>query len=293
MPVVSTNYPDCYECCACASGYLTSVFGKPVTSGSNIAPLCDNLAVRSAPVHFLAEFKIDKSAATFPSTNCKNAIPDSFKAKFTSGYGVYGPYKNVLDCNTSMKACTGLTYGSIPSHPDFKLHDGLYSIFGWFSNAAPPFRFSHGFRSFNTEVFSVNCDSSEIEISAYQPGAMPSTSYQCTPFSVVFDISTYGSVNGLVITVKYTLTDDCSDPYAPAGPTPVPPTPSPPPPTPAELRRVTIPCIHIGDNIEDPATCGCGTAVLRKCGIHGQCRKTGYPKAGESICLTCPDYQSP
>ena len=69
--------------------------------------------------------------------------------------------------------------------------------------------------------------------------------------------------------------------------------PSPPPPTPAELRRVTIPCIHIGDNIEDPATCGCGTAVLRKCGIHGQCRKTGYPKAGESICLTCPSYQSP
>lgn len=71
------------------------------------------------------------------------------------------------------------------------------------------------------------------------------------------------------------------------------PSPSPPPPTPAELRRVTIPCIHLGDNIEDPATCGCGTAVLRKCGVHGQCRKTGYPKAGESICLTCPDYQSP
>jgi hypothetical protein len=71
------------------------------------------------------------------------------------------------------------------------------------------------------------------------------------------------------------------------------PSPSPPPPTPAELRRVTIPCIHLGDNIEDPATCGCGNAVLRKCAIHGQCRRTGYPKAGEQICLTCPSYQAP
>ena len=290
MPVVSTNYPDCYECCACANGYLTAVFGNTVTSGSNVF-LCDNLAVRSAPVHFLAEFTIDKSAATFPSDNCKNAIPDSFKAKFTSGYGVYGPYKRVLDCSTSMKACTGLTYGAIPSHPNFKLRDGLYSLFTWFG--AAPFKFGHSFQSFNTETFSVKCDSSEMEISAFQPGATLLTSYQCAPFEMVFKLFTYGSVQNMDITVKYTLTDDCSDPYAPAGPTPVPPTPSPPPPTPAELRRVTIPCIHIGDNIEDPATCGCGTAVLRKCGIHGQCRKTGYPKAGESICLTCPDYQSP
>jgi hypothetical protein len=61
----------------------------------------------------------------------------------------------------------------------------------------------------------------------------------------------------------------------------------------AQVQRVTIPCIHLGDNIEDPATCGCGTAVLRSCAVHGQCRKTGYPKAGESICLTCPDYQAP
>jgi len=59
-----------------------------------------------------------------------------------------------------------------------------------------------------------------------------------------------------------------------------------------DIQRVTIPCVHLGDAIEDPATCGCGTAVLRKCAIYGQCRRTGYPKAGEPICLTCPSYQA-
>ena len=84
----------------------------------------------------------------------------------------------------------------------------------------------------------------------------------------------------------------CGQPDEPTPPIPV-TRPAPPPPTPAEIKRVTIPCIHLGDNIEDPATCGCGTAVLRQCAVHGQCRKTGYPKNGEAICLTCPDYQSP
>jgi len=56
------------------------------------------------------------------------------------------------------------------------------------------------------------------------------------------------------------------------------------------ITRTTTPCVHLGETIEDPATCGCGVAVLRECAIHGLCRKIGQPKAGESICATCGDY---
>jgi hypothetical protein len=59
------------------------------------------------------------------------------------------------------------------------------------------------------------------------------------------------------------------------------------------VSQATKPCKHIGDNIEDPATCGCGTAVLRHCSIYGACRVTGTSTAGEGICLTCPSYQAP
>lgn len=59
------------------------------------------------------------------------------------------------------------------------------------------------------------------------------------------------------------------------------------------VSKATTPCKHLGDNIEDPATCGCGTAVLRHCSIYGACRVTGTSTAGEGICLTCPDYQAP
>ena len=56
------------------------------------------------------------------------------------------------------------------------------------------------------------------------------------------------------------------------------------------VSRVKLPCVNLGGNIEDPATCGCGVSVLRKCSIHGQCRVIGYPKNGEPICTSCPDY---
>ena len=56
------------------------------------------------------------------------------------------------------------------------------------------------------------------------------------------------------------------------------------------ISRATTPCAHLGETVEDPATCGCGVAVLRECAVHGLCRKIGQPKAGESICATCVDY---
>lgn len=56
------------------------------------------------------------------------------------------------------------------------------------------------------------------------------------------------------------------------------------------IQRVTLPCINLGELIENPATCGCGNAVLRKCLIHGQCRRTGYSKNGEKICFDCSDW---
>lgn len=57
------------------------------------------------------------------------------------------------------------------------------------------------------------------------------------------------------------------------------------------IRRVTLPCVHLGEMMEDPTTCGCGSAVLRKCKIHGVCRRTGFSKAGEIICFGCQDWE--
>ena len=58
------------------------------------------------------------------------------------------------------------------------------------------------------------------------------------------------------------------------------------------ISRTITACVYLGETVEDPATCGCGVAVLRGCAIHGVCRKIGQPKAGESICATCPDWQA-
>jgi hypothetical protein len=57
------------------------------------------------------------------------------------------------------------------------------------------------------------------------------------------------------------------------------------------VRRVTLPCVHLGEPIEDPSACGCGSAVLRRCNLHGECRKTGYPKGSEMICFNCEDWK--
>ena len=65
-----------------------------------------------------------------------------------------------------------------------------------------------------------------------------------------------------------------------------------PSPTPL-VSHVTTPCKYLGSQIQDPAKCQCGTANLMSCALYGTCRRTGTPLAGESICLTCPDYQSP
>ncbi len=58
------------------------------------------------------------------------------------------------------------------------------------------------------------------------------------------------------------------------------------------ITRTTMPCAHLGDPVEDRAFCGCGVAVLRSCAVHKVCRKIGQPKAGESICATCPDWMA-
>ena len=52
-------------------------------------------------------------------------------------------------------------------------------------------------------------------------------------------------------------------------------------------------CAHLGTVIEDPATCGCGVAVLHTCAVHGKCRKIGQPKNGERVCSSCSDYKLP
>lgn len=287
MPSYTNKFTDCLPCCGCTGGYMKTIFGNE-SSGAEKYYLCDDAAIRSKPVVFLAEFTIDKSGITTASPACLAALPDSFKAKFISYHGpitiesgaVYG-----MKCQNMMKACTGTTFGDHPSHPDFRLGKGLHltTVWGGAGSGSPWFGMT--FQS----VFGVaSCDGGSAYFQLYQPGAVRITSFQCSPFQVICSWGTLGgNYDNALLTAKFTLATDCSDPYGRV------PTPPPPPPTPAEIQRVTLPCIHLGDNIEDPATCGCGTAVLRKCAVHGQCRRTGYPKAGEQICLTCPDYQSP
>jgi hypothetical protein len=68
---------------------------------------------------------------------------------------------------------------------------------------------------------------------------------------------------------------------------------APPPPVAPVVTHATIPCKHLGHQIEDPSKCQCGTANLMSCDLYGSCRRTGTPLAGEPICLTCPSYQAP
>lgn len=57
------------------------------------------------------------------------------------------------------------------------------------------------------------------------------------------------------------------------------------------VAQATQPCVYLGNAIEDPNKCGCGTANLMACALYGTCRRTGTPTAGEQICLVCPDYK--
>jgi len=109
-------------------------------------------------------------------------------------------------------------------------------------------------------------------------------SFTCSPFKI---ISAEGSVTdsrdyGATVLGKFHL--EITMGLCPVNPVAL--------PTPL-VSHVTTPCKYLGPQIQDPAKCQCGTANLMSCSLYGTCRRTGTPLAGEPICLTCPDYQSP
>lgn len=56
----------------------------------------------------------------------------------------------------------------------------------------------------------------------------------------------------------------------------------------ASIKRCREACYFLGEQVEDPASCSCGRAVLHECQIYGNCRRVGASINGEPICLNCP-----
>ena len=108
------------------------------------------------------------------------------------------------------------------------------------------------------------------------------------PFDIYTDFVNYGEyqvfkvVGQGTIKITKTLCSTVTPVIKAFSPVPVP-----------VVSQATTPCSHLGANIQDPAACNCGTAILRHCSVYGACRVTGTSTGGEGICLTCPDYQSP
>lgn len=53
-----------------------------------------------------------------------------------------------------------------------------------------------------------------------------------------------------------------------------------------------VPCVHLGEPIDDPAKCGCGVAVRYSCSKHGICRRVTAYSDGVIACVNCGDYES-
>lgn len=54
-------------------------------------------------------------------------------------------------------------------------------------------------------------------------------------------------------------------------------------------RRISFPCIHLGEILEVKPSCGCGARHV--CAKHGECVKSGSAAKWRS-CSSCPDYLS-
>ena len=52
-------------------------------------------------------------------------------------------------------------------------------------------------------------------------------------------------------------------------------------------QRIKIPCINLGDILENSPLCGCGPR--HSCKVHGECVRYGNSSQWKS-CSRCPDY---
>lgn len=53
--------------------------------------------------------------------------------------------------------------------------------------------------------------------------------------------------------------------------------------------RYSLPCIYLGEQLEDKSTCGCNGSPKYRCGLHGECRRLGIMKDVPN-CSICKDY---
>lgn len=57
-------------------------------------------------------------------------------------------------------------------------------------------------------------------------------------------------------------------------------------------KRYQIPCIHLGEQLEAKAGCGCTAGPRHACAIYGECRKySNIKENGMKICRTCDKYE--
>jgi hypothetical protein len=58
-----------------------------------------------------------------------------------------------------------------------------------------------------------------------------------------------------------------------------------------KVRRLRIPCIHLGPPLEKAAGCGCNGAVMHKCAVFEKCRRAGADTEVK-VCTSCDRYES-
>ena len=57
------------------------------------------------------------------------------------------------------------------------------------------------------------------------------------------------------------------------------------------IKRIKLPCIHLGESITGTNKMGCGSCHTHKCSIHGECKK--FDSSGQfKQCITCEDYSN-
>jgi len=289
----------CTPCCGsggipCGAGYLKDLLASSSACSRN---------EKNSPVTLLAEFTVNKAGATWHDPALASHFPASFSAKLTSpGYDTNKRCENWVDI------CSGYgAYGDFPAWPDFRLNP--YMSAGFFLNGSPMKSvnsiYAHGSDpTLGTKFMGVRVGSTEYGFTQatcgnYMTGQMPVQTLNCATFEAIYGGCIWGvdSAWGTLVpfTVRYTFSTPCvslvgsleaATPHLIHGKSYLPMA------TPV-VSQATTPCKHLGANIQDPASCNCGTAILRHCSVYGACRVTGISTAGEGICLTCPDYQSP
>jgi len=55
-------------------------------------------------------------------------------------------------------------------------------------------------------------------------------------------------------------------------------------------QRINIPCINLGDPLDDLESCNCVKTAKYRCKLHKECRKMGGTIGQVKVCTSCEDY---